>query len=159
MIDSDTLNLVTAIGGPLVTAAGGVGGVWLGLKEGRKRADRQAIEAEKKAEETARRAGEKAANEARKAVTADWAAYSKSMQDDRKMLADRLATVETRAAAAEQRIDTAETRAVIAEERAIRWESLYRIAVHHMRELIKWASDISHMTDMPKAPAELQSEL
>jgi hypothetical protein len=139
---------VSAVGGPFVTAAGGVFGVYIGLREGRKRSKADAAQA-----------GEEAANKAREAVTADWAAYSRSMQEDRKMLSERLAAVEQRHAAAERRIDAAETRAVIAEERATRWESLYRIAVHHMRELIQWASDISHMTDMPQAPAELQSEL
>ncbi|WP_232002892.1 hypothetical protein, partial [Mycobacterium sp. 1245801.1] len=62
------------------------------------------------------------------------------------------------ATAAERRIDSAETRAVIAEERASRWESLYRIAVAHLREVIRWAT-VNNTGTMPEPPAELQREL
>ncbi|OBJ23841.1 hypothetical protein [Mycobacterium sp. 1245801.1] len=81
-----------------------------------------------------------------------------STQKDRKLLLDRLEAVESRATAAERRIDSAETRAVIAEERASRWESLYRIAVAHLREVIRWAT-VNNTGTMPEPPAELQREL
>jgi hypothetical protein len=161
-----TTEIVTIIGvvaAPLLAAIATVAGAWIGRRAGVKQASIAAESAAKQATQEAKAAakvavtqaevaGSNAANEARKVVTADWEKYTG-------LLLKRLEAVETRATAAEKRIDTAETRAVISEERAIRWESLYRIAVTHMRELIKWASDVSHMSEMPSAPVELVSDL
>lgn len=133
----ETVATVGAVAGPVTTAAGAVVGSWIGRRQGIKQADA---------------AVNQASTEARKAVTADWQAYTG-------MLMQRLETVEQRAGAAEKRLDTAETRAVISEERANRWESLYRIAVIHLRDIIKWASNVSHLTDMPATPAELINDL
>jgi hypothetical protein len=63
--------------------------------------------------------------------------------------------LEDRLSTNDRRLNAADERARLAEERAVRWESLYRIAVAHMRKLIGWAADISHMQDMPQPPAEL----
>jgi hypothetical protein len=133
---AENITLVGAVAGPFLTATGVVIGSWVGRRQGLKTADA---------------AVEQASAEARRAVTADWESYTG-------MLMKRLETVESRAGTAEKRLDSAETRAVIAEERATRWESLYRIAVMHMREIIKWAND-SRAGSMPEAPAELQDAL
>lgn len=147
------ITLVSAIAAPILTFAGVVLGVW----KGRRDTVNQVRQARQDTDVRAKIASEKAASSARDEVTKAWAVYAESMQKDRQLLANRIEALEVRSTAAEHRIDTAEARASIAEQRAVRWESLYRIAVTHLREVIGWATAKSG--DMPAAPAELQEEL
>ena len=155
MSTAEVIALASAVAAPVLTFLGVVIGAWRGRVDGK----RQSEQAIRELEVKARMASEEAANKARREVTSAWEAYAQSMQADRKMLADRLEAVEKRASASEARLDSAETRAVIAEERAARWESLYRIAVAHLREVIRWATASRGAGEMPEAPAELQREL
>jgi hypothetical protein len=141
MSTSDNVALVSAFIGPLLTFIGALVGLWVG---GRR--------TKKKAESIAAEAAEIASAEARIAVTADWEAYTG-------LLMQRLTTVESRANTADERLSAAETRATIAEERAAHWASLYRTAVVYMKQLITWASDVSHLSEIPSAPPELQADL
>ena len=153
MNHAETIGLLSVLGAPVLTFLGVVIGAWKGRQDGK----RQSEDARRDLEVKARMASEAAANQARHEVTAAWESYAASMQVDRRMLLDRLEAVEKRATASERRLDSAETRAVIAEERASRWESLYRIAVQHLRQVISWAND--NTGEMPVAPAELQGHL
>lgn len=156
MTTAEVIALVSAIAAPLLTFLGVVIGAWKGRRDGRE----QAENARRDLEVKAKIASDQAADAAARRVTAAWEAYAESTQTDRRMLMERLEAVEQRASAAEKRLDSAETRAVIAEERATRWESLYRIAVAHLREVISWAT-ASHnrSSDMPQTPPELVREL
>jgi hypothetical protein len=149
---SDTISLVAVFSGPILAGLATVAGAWIGRRSGVKQAEIATEKAVQIASEQAKISSREATTAAREAVTADWEAYTG-------LLLRRLEAVESRATAAERRIDTAEARAIIAEERAIRWESLYRIAVTHMREVIKWASNVGQQSEMPPAPPELISDL
>lgn len=156
MSTAEVISLIAAIASPLFAFLGLVVGAWKGRKDGRDQAERDRRDLEVKAKIASDEAAAKAAAEVRMA----WKEYAASTQTDRKMLMDRLEAVEKRASAAEKRLDSAETRAVIAEERATRWESLYRIAVAHLREVISWATASHSRGDgMPPTPAELVREL
>jgi hypothetical protein len=152
-MSANMVALIGAIAAPMLAFMGVLVGAWKGRVDGR----RQSEHATRELEIRAKIATEDAANDARREVTEAWGAYAESMQKDRKLLADRIETLEKRSSAAEHRLDSAETRAVIAEERATRWESLYRIAVAHLREMIQWAT--IRTGEMPVTPAELQREL
>jgi hypothetical protein len=154
MSTAEMIALASAIAAPLLTFFG----VLIGAAKGRADSKEQNATAVRELEVKARMASEAAANDARREVTQAWESYAASMQKDRKLLVDRLEAVEARASASEKRLDSAETRAVIAEERASRWESLYRIAVAHLREVIRWAT-VNNTGAMPEPPAELQREL
>lgn len=151
VVTTAAVAIIGAVAIPLFGFLGLLVGTWSNRHELKNQQKALALKAQE--------ASAKAAVDTRRAITADWEAYAQSMQEDRRLLLDRLAAVEDRAQAAERRLDTAEARAMLAEERAVHWESRYRIAVTHMRELIKWASDISHMGEMPTPPAELISDL
>lgn len=155
MTPDQIITLVAAVGSPIVS----FGGAWLAfLKwriDARRQNQRDQDTLKLKAEEVSRQA----AVETRRAITADWESYASSMQEDRRLLIERVHAVESRADTSDLRLHAAEERAELAEQRAVRWESLYRIAVAYMRKLIAWASDVSHMSDMPDPPAELLDQL
>jgi hypothetical protein len=147
--------LATAVASPVVS----FGAAWLTFLKWRGDARRQADQVQEELKLKAKEISRVAAVETRRAITADWEAYAASMQEDRRLLLERVKAVESRADTSDVRLHAAEERAELAEQRAIRWESLYRIAVTYMRKLVSWASDVSHMSDMPDPPAELIDQL
>lgn len=166
MISPDMLALLVVTVGPVVTGASALGGAWLGR---RSTLDQAAA------------AGKVAASTATSAVTADWKAYTEritadfeaqtlsmkinfetytdSLMDERKLMIERLATVESRAGTAERRLDTAEQRAEVSEARAVKAETAYKTAVRYVRELIYWARGLSQIGEIPEPPLELRDEL
>jgi hypothetical protein len=149
------ITLATAVGSPIIS----FGTAWLAFRKWKLDAKRLSDENQETLKLKAKEVSRVAAVETRRAITADWESYAASMQEDRRLLLERVKAVESRADTSDVRLHAAEERAELAEQRAVRWESLYRIAVTHMRHLIKWASDVSHMSDMPAPPAELISDL
>lgn len=149
------ITLAAAIGSPIVS----FGVAWLAFLKWKVDARRQTAKDQEDLKLKAKEVSRIAAVETRRAITADWESYAASMIEDRKLLIDRVHAVESRADTSDVRLHAAEERAELAEQRAVRWESLYRIAVTYMRKLIGWASDVSHMSDMPEPPAELIDQL
>jgi hypothetical protein len=155
MTPDQIITLATAVGSPVVS----FGAAWLAFLKWKADAKQQATQAQEDLKLKAKEVSRQAAVETRRAITADWESYASSMQEDRRLLLERVRTIEARADTSDLRLHGAEERAELAEQRAVRWESLYRIAVAYMRKLIAWASDMSHMTEIPEAPAELMDQL
>lgn len=144
MIDAGLLTALGVVATPVLSLLGVLVGAIIGNRNGKR---------------NAAAAGAQAQVSASKAVTADWESYTRSLREWAAGLVDRLDTVELRAGAAEKRLDTAESRAVLAEQRAVRAESLYKIAVGYLREVVQWASNLSHVDPMPDPPSELITDL
>lgn len=129
--------IVAAIATPFLGFLAVVVGAWVGRRAGMRQADAAVTQAK---------------TGARAAVTADWKAFSDSLQA-------RLGAVETRASATETRLDAAELRATHAEERAAHAETLYKAALSYLREVAAWFSSRWPGETMPAPPPELEGEL
>ncbi|QYC55111.1 hypothetical protein SEA_BOILGATE_30 [Mycobacterium phage Boilgate] len=108
-----------------------------------------------------RRAGEATAaakvrdaeTNARAAATADWKAYTDSLNVYNAALAERLGRVEGRLADAEARTAKAEARAAEAEH-------MYRVAIGYLRQLVEWCSQrLPSGEELPEVPHVLVGDL
>lgn len=129
--------VITAVATPILGLLGVVTAAWIARKAGLRQADAAITAAEAKARET---------------VTADWKAFSDSLQQ-------RLTAVETRAGATEARLDAAEQRALVAEARAHAAEDLYKAAVRYLRQIAAWIAERLPDEPLPPPPDELAGEL
>lgn len=129
--------VLAAIATPILACVGVVVGAWVGRRAGIRQADAAVTQAE---------------SSARNTVTADWKAFSDSLQT-------RLGAVETRSTATEVRLDAAELRASAAEDRATVAEGMYKAAVQYLRQIAGWFEHRFPAEKLPPPPPELEGEL
>ncbi|RIT69201.1 hypothetical protein [Mycobacteroides abscessus] len=136
--------IAAAIAGPAMALVGVVAAALIGRAHGRKQAEAAISQAE----------------------TADWAAYSSELRQDRDEAHRQVRTMQgdirqlsVRVDAAEKRSESAEKRSAVAEERADAADTRYRAAAAYIQQLFEWLSHRVPGESPPPPPPELAGHL